>query len=555
MILKVSLPNGKVEEKDFPSGISVIDIINEYKKDLEHEILSCRINNKNERLDTLIVKECSVDLLDMRNAYANMVYQNSLTFLYIAAIKEVIGTGISTTIENSLSKGLFTTIHTGNITDEVVKKIEDKMHEMVEKDIPIVEQVCSREELLSFLDEKQSKKRLRLYQSAPELNSGYLYTLGNKKEIFYLHLVSSTKYLKVFELRRYRNGVLLRYPYPDDPEHLQPYIEQKKMYEAFSEEALWEKLCGISYAADLNQKIDKKDFKELVLLSEALHEKKIAEIAGKIKESNKRIILIAGPSSSGKTTFAKRLCVQLRVLGLRPLYLGTDDYFKERTETPILPNGEKDFESLRSIDVPLFTSQMNALLAGKEVDLPEFNFLEGKKIYGKRITTIDSNQPIVIEGIHGLNPKMTEGIDEENKFRIYISPLTSTNIDEHHRIPTTDARMLRRMVRDARTRGRSASNTIHDWPSVRAGEDVNIFPFNDQADVFFNSQCIYELPILKKYVEPLLKGILPEDPEYSEAQRMLMLTRFFVELEEDTIVPNNSILREFIGGSVILDES
>lgn len=555
MIINIKLPNGKNIQKEFSKEVTSVDIIESLSENLEHEILSCRIDNVNERLDTVITQDCHVDLLDMTNSYANMVYQNSLTMLYIAAIKKVVGDGVLTTIENSLSKGLFTTIHIGNITDELIQTISDTMHEMVEADIPIEEKHCTKKELIEFLRGKKSQRRMRLYKSAPDLDSGYLCSLGEKKEIFYLHLVPSTKYLKVFELRRYRNGILLRYPYPNDPEHVPEYVEQKKLYEAFSEETIWEKLCGVNYAADLNNKIDFHDYKDLILLSEALHEKKIAEIAGKIKESKKRIILIAGPSSSGKTTFAKRLCIQLRVLGLRPLYLGTDDYFKERSETPILPNGEKDFESLRSIDIDLFTSQMNDLLAGKEVDLPEFDFISGTKKYGKRITSIDTSQPIVIEGIHGLNPKMTEGIEEGQKFKIYISPLTSLNIDEHHRVPTTDARMLRRMVRDARTRGRSAANTIHDWPAVRAGEDVNIFPYNDQADVFFNSQCIYELSILKKYVDPLLKSIGQEEPEYSEAQRMLMLMKFFVELDEDSIVPNNSILREFIGGSVIVEES
>ena len=271
-----------------------------------------------------------------------------------------------------------------------------------------------------------------------------------------------------------------------------------------------------------------------------------------IHHRGKRIILIAGPSSSGKTSFAKRLCIQLRVIGLKPLYLGTDDYFIDRKDLPVGPDGKKDLESLHAVDINLFTSQMNDLLAGKKVDLPTFEFVQGIKEYGKRITSIEAGQPIVIEGIHALNPALTEDIPEDVKFRIYISPLTQLNLDEHHRVPTTDARMLRRLVRDYRTRGRSAAETIDDWPSVRAGEEVNIFPYNSQADVFFNSQAIYELAVLKKYAEPLLKGIKVSQPEYSEAQRMLEFLSFFVPLKDESCIANNSIVREFIGGSVLV---
>ena len=287
------------------------------------------------------------------------------------------------------------------------------------------------------------------------------------------------------------------------------------------------------------------------MLNESLHEKRIAEIAGKIKKSEKRIILIAGPSSSGKTTFTKKLIIQLRVLGLKPLYLGTDDYFVEREETPLDKDGNKDYESLNAVDVKLFDDQMNALLKGETVDLPTFDFLEGKKVYGKRITKIDRFQPIVIEGIHGLNPKLTEMIPDEQKFKIYISPLTQINIDEFNRISTTDARMLRRLVRDYATRGRSADRTLRDWPLVRKGEDTNIFPYNIYADEFFNSACIYELPVLKKHAEKLLLEIPQEAADYPTVRRIFSLLQFFDELDDDASIPCDSILREFIGGSIV----
>ena len=272
-----------------------------------------------------------------------------------------------------------------------------------------------------------------------------------------------------------------------------------------------------------------------------------------ITRRKKRIVLIAGPSSSGKTTFARRLCIQLKVNGLNPLYLGTDDYFVERTNTPLDEYGEHDYENLGAVDIELFNSNMNDLLAGREVDLPEFDFMEGKKTFGKRITKIKQTQPIVIEGIHALNGDLTPYIDDGEKFRIYISPFTQLNIDRHNRIPTTDARMLRRLVRDYQYRGHSAQSTISSWPKVRAGEDKNIFPYNDQADVLFNSVHIYELAVLKKYAEPLLKDIKEDEPEYSEAVRMLKFLRFFRTIEDDSIIVNNSIIREFIGGSIFVD--
>ena len=288
------------------------------------------------------------------------------------------------------------------------------------------------------------------------------------------------------------------------------------------------------------------------MLHEALHEKKISDIADQIKQENKRIILICGPSSSGKTSFAKRLCIQMRVIGLRPLYLGTDDYFVERSETVLDENGEKDYESIRAVDIDLFNQQINELLNGQKVDIPTFDFINGTKVFGQRIVSIDKNQPIVIEGIHALNQILTRDIDDAEKFKIYISPLTSLNIDHINRIPTTDARMLRRLVRDHQFRGRPASQTICDWPKVRKGEDQNIFPFIDQADIFFNTNYIYELAVLKKYAEPLLESVQPEEKEYAEAQRMLSFLRFFEKIEDDSAIANQSILREFIGGSILL---
>jgi uridine kinase len=345
---------------------------------------------------------------------------------------------------------------------------------------------------------------------------------------------------------------LLRFPHPSEPDKLPPFVDEALLYHVFGETKVWDRLMGISYVEDLNEKIESGEYKEIIQISEALHEKKIGQIADMIKEQKKRIVLISGPSSSGKTTFAQRLLIQLRVNGLEPLYLGTDDYFVERWQTPKDEHGEPNFEDITALDLPLFNRDMNNLLNGEEVDIPTFDFLNGTKVFGKRIISAKKGQPIIVEGIHGLNRELTKEIDDEEKFKIYISPLTQLNIDEHNRIPTTDARMLRRLVRDYQFRGHSAQSTIRSWPKVRKGEDKNIFPFNGEADVFFNSVHIYELAVLKKYAEPLLLKITREEPEYGEAVRMLKFLQYFKTIENDSIIVNNSIIREFIGGSIFV---
>jgi uridine kinase len=309
---------------------------------------------------------------------------------------------------------------------------------------------------------------------------------------------------------------------------------------------------GISVAADLNEQIESGRSVEMIQLSEALHEKSIAYIADRIVREKKRVILIAGPSSSGKTTFARRLCIQLKVNGTDPLYLGTDDYFVERDASPTDEYGEKNYEDIEALDLELFNRNMNSLLKGETVDLPRYDFYLGKKVFGERFVKGDAGQPLVIEGIHGLNRLLTEGIDDAEKFKIYISPLTALNIDDHNRIPTTDVRLLRRIIRDSRSRGNGANKTISTWPKVRAGEDKNIFPFSGEADVLFNSAHIYELSVLKKYAAPLLAEIGENEEEYSEAYRLRRFLEFFAVIEDDSAIVNNSILREFIGGSIFL---
>lgn len=548
--ISVVLPSEKELTLEVPKNTTIAELLQEVNT--EHHIYAALINHKHVHFSECVHDQDVVQLQDIRASYGNTCYQSTLTLLYLKAIHDVMGKNVTVTIANSLSKGLFTVIHAGNVTDDLAKEIEERMHELVEENIEITEEYVDHDTAIELLKDAKDKKSVDLLNTASDLKNVYVITLADEKMMTFVHALPSTSYVPFFEVRRYRNGLLLRFPHPNFPDQIPPYEEQKLLYDAFSEETQWEKLLKVSFASDLNRMIEKKESKDLIMLSEALHEKKIAMIAEQIQSAKKRIILIAGPSSSGKTTFAKRLCIQLKVIGLNPLYLGTDDYFVNRDKMIPDENGKLDFEALEAVDLHLFETQMNALLHGEKVDLPEFDFITGKKVFGKRITSIDASQPIVIEGIHGLNPQLTEGIDDSEKFKIYISPLTQINLDAHHRIPTTDARMLRRMVRDNRTRGRDGAVTISSWPSVRHGEEKYIFPFNKEADVFFNSQCVYELAVLKKYATPLLVKVQPDQAEYAEAQRMLQFLSCFASIDDDSIIANNSIIREFIGGSILV---
>lgn len=546
-------PRGEYINIDVMSGTAIKEIADDLRDQLPYTILAAKVDNHIEDLDFVLEEPCRLELLDMRTQAANLIYQYSLSLLYLKAVKDTLG-NVKVEIQNSLNKGLYTEIKTKEpVTEEQVAAVESRMRELVREDIPFIKTVVDREEAIRIIKEDGRTEKLRLLSDTLGIEQVKFYTLGGYRNFFYGLMVPSTGYVKHFQLMKYRRGVLLRFPHPSSPEEIPEFVDEVKLYQAFGEQTRWDELLGVNYVADLNDKIESGEYKELIQLSEALHEKKIAEIADMIKQQKKRMVLIAGPSSSGKTTFARRLCIQLRVNGLKPLYMGTDDYFVEREDTPLDEKGEKDFENLDALDIDLFNRNMNDLLAGKKVDLPEFDFMTGHKVFGKRITSIDPSQPIVIEGIHGLNGKLTEFIPDGEKFKIYISPLTQLNIDMHNRIPTTDERMLRRMVRDYLYRGHSAQSTINQWPKVRAGEDKNIFPYSGEADVLFNSYHVYEISVLKKYAEPLLRKIAPDEEEYAEAVRMLKFLRFFRNIEDDSIIVNNSIIREFIGGSIFVD--
>ncbi len=548
----ITQPGEDPVEIQVEKGTTLESLVKGYQDKLPYRILAARVNNLVRELTKSIDEPSTVVLLDMRNISANRIYQNGISFIYLKAVNDVLG-NIKVNIENSLNKGLYTEIKTKeHLTPEDINRIQKRMDELVRADIPFIRKILLRSEALELFSCGNHEEKKRMLCRAPHVEKVPVYSCDGFLNFFYGQMVPSTGYLEYFELKKYRNGVLLRFPEPSAPDRIPPYRNDAKLYRAFGEAKKWGNLMGISYVEDLNQKISTGEYKEIIQISEALHEKKIANIADDIIRNKKRIILISGPSSSGKTTFAKRLSIQLRVGGEKALYIGTDDYFVERHQTPKLPDGSPNFEDIEALDIELFNRNINDLLAGKEVDLPAFDFLEGKKRYGHRIIKINRDQPIIIEGIHSLNRVLTAGIDDGEKYKIYISPFTQLSIDNHNRIPTTDARLLRRMVRDHQFRGYSADRTIEQWIKVRAGEDKNIFPFNDEADMLFNSAHIYELGVLKKYVEPMLEAIGPDNEAYSEAIRLLKFLRFFSTIEDDTVIANNSILREFIGGSIIV---
>ena len=553
MKVKVRIePKGEHRIIEVEAGSTIKDAIKILEKEIKYSVVYSKMNNSLVELTTPIKENSEIEILDIRTQAANLIYQNSLCLIYLRAIEEVLP-GAKVVIDNALNKGLYTEIKMDRkVMQTDINKIDKAMRRLIELDLPFNKETLTRETALEYFKDQGIESRLRMLESNPNVQKVHIFSLDGYKDFFYGRMALSTGYIKHFELKKYKQGVLLRFPHPGLPDEIPDYVDEVKLYEAFEQQREWDRLLGVDYVQDLNDKIDAGELLDLVQLSEALHEKKVAQVADLITRQKKRIVLIAGPSSSGKTTFARRLCIQLRVNGLRPVYLGTDDYFVDRNETPLDANGEKDYENLNALDLKLFNHNMKDLIAGKVVDMPIFDFIKGEKIFGQKITQLAEDEILVIEGIHALNEKLTEMIPHEQKYKIYISPLTQLGIDEHNRISTTDERMLRRLVRDYQFRGYSAKETIKNWPKVRAGEDKNIFPYSGEADILFNSYHVYEIAVLKKYAEPLLREITREDEEYADASRMLQFLQFFHVAEDDSMIVNNSILREFIGGSIFV---
>ncbi len=534
----------------YAAGTTYHEIAMEYQKDYEDDIVLVFVNGKLQELFKRLKGDCTLAFETTAGEIGNRTYRRSIKLMMVKAVYDVAGHDVvqKVRIHFSVSKGYYCTV-AGNVSvdQEFLDLVEARMRRMVEMDMPICKRSIQTDEAIALFGRHgmHDKERLFRYRRVSKVN---IYSMNEFEDYYYGYMVPSAGYLKYFRLHLYDEGFVVQMPVRSAPREVPPFEPQNKLFRVLRESVKWGDLQGIETVGALNDRITKDGVHDVVLVQEALQEKKIAEIASQIAARPElKFILIAGPSSSGKTTFSHRLSVQLRANGLTPRPIAVDNYFVEREENPRDETGAFDFECLEAVDVELFNRQLNELLDGREVVIPTFNFVTGHKEYGTQTTRLNENDVLVIEGIHCLNPKMTENLPDENKFKIYISALTQLNVDEHDRIPTTDGRLLRRIVRDARTRGSSAQRTIQMWQSVRRGEEKFIFPYQEEADVMFNSTLIYELAVLKIYVEPLLFGIDRNCPEFLEAKRLLKFLDYFVGIGSEN-VPTNSLLREFIGG-------
>lgn len=547
--------NIKINNKnyEYPKNVT-LDII---AKDLSNEykgiVTIGKIKNKLKDLNSTLDKNCDLELIDTTQPDGMRVYMRTLSLVFIKACEEIFN-GCKVTIEHSLSNGLYCEIknNKSEVTEEDIEKIKAKVKSIIESDLKIEKIVTDKSEAIKILknNNKNAKAELLKYKEYEDVK---LYKCGGYINHFYGHMLPSTSYVKTFDIKKWQSGVVILGPSKENKNEPQNFVAQPKLSNIYKESEVWSELIGIDKVASLNEAIESKKYGEIISIVEALHEKKISQIADIIKENNKRVILIAAPSSSGKTSFAHRLSIQLKVNNLHPVPISLDDYFVDREDTPLDEFGNFDFESIYAIDLELFNSDLEKLLKGEEIKLPKFNFKTGKREFSGKTLKIEKDQPIILEGIHALNPMLTQSIDDKDKFKIYISVLTQINLDNHNRIPTTDLRLIRRIVRDYNFRGYSAEKTILNWWSVRRGEDKNIFPYQEEADIMFNSACLYELAVLKKYAKPLLEQIEDDNEAFIESNRILKFLQYFVELDDELDIPPTSIIREFIGGSRIVD--
>ena len=552
--IKVGIDNKNREYRfdDKYSGILLENIVEDIESEYKGYITLANINNKLRELSYEVKQDCDIKFIDTTNADGLRVYFRTLSFIFIMACDELFNKP-KVTIEHSLSKGLYSEVHVNNnLQEDDIIKIKNKMQDIINKNYKIEKISTTKEEAIKIFESNNMYEKAELLRYK-EYNDVKIYKCNNNIDHFYGHMLPSTGHIKVFDLKKYGNGVILFGPSESNKKEPAKYIPQPKLANIYKEAENWAKVMEIDKVTTLNKIIQDKKYGEVIRIVEALHEKKLSQIADMIKNEGKRVVLIAAPSSSGKTSFAHRLCIHLKVNGLSPVSISLDDYFLNREDTPLDEFGNYDFESIYAIDLERFNSDLKSLLEGKEISLPRFNFKLGKRQENYKKLKIKENQPIILEGIHGLNPILTSSIPDEDKFKIYISALTQINLDDYNRIPTTDLRLIRRMVRDYNFRGYSAKHTIMNWNSVRRGEKKNIFPYQEEADIIFNSACVYELAVLKKYAKPLLEEIESSDEAYIEANRLLKFLQYFIELEDTSDIPSTSILREFIGGSKIVD--
>lgn len=538
--------------REFPEGSSLLDIYNGFNLAMPYGPVSAKVNNKVESLDFRVYYNKDIEFLDITSSSGMRTYVRSLFFILVKAVEELYPQG-SISLEHPISKGYFCKLHIDRtIGLDDVQRIKQKMQEIIAADIPYTRTESHTEEVVRLFEKRGMMDKARLLDTYGQLYS-YYYQLGDTVDCYYSSLVPSTGYIRLFDIVKYYDGLLLRIPSRENPTKLEEVVKQEKMLEVFQEYHRWNQILGISTVGDLNVACNHGHATDLINVSEALQEKKIAQIADEITHRNQdgqrvKLVLISGPSSSGKTTFSKRLSIQLMTNGLKPYPISLDDYFVNRNDTPLDENGKHDFESLYAVDLPFFEEQLTTLLNGGKVELPRYNFTTGKREMSGKKLRIDEHMILIIEGIHALNPALTPHIPNENKYKVYVSALTTILLDNHNYIPTTDNRLLRRIIRDYKYRNYSAEETIARWPSVRAGEEKWIFPYQENADAMFNSALLFELAVLKDYVEPVLRKVPNRCPEYSEAHRLLRFLNYFVSVQ-DKELPPTSLLREFLGGS------
>lgn len=547
-LLKVTV-EGKT--KEYPYGTTYRDIVEAYQKDSAFPIILVTADGRLRELHKRVKEDCNVGFVTIRDDIGYKTYKRSACFILLKAIFDVAGKENVTKVEihYSVGSGYYFTMAGSTVLDqEFLDQVKKRMREIVDAAIPIMKKSVNTDEAIALFHKHHmyDKEKLFYYRRVSKVN---IYSIDNYEDYFYGYMADHTGYIQHFDLKLYDEGFVLELPEFTDPVTIPEFKPEVKIFQVQKESQEWAEKMDISYVGDLNDRITREGIRSILLVQEALQEAKISKIAGDIAESgNKKFIMIAGPSSSGKTTFSHRLSVQLMAHGMKPHPIAVDNYFKNREDTPLDEFGEKNYECLEALDVEQFNKDMLALLRGERVEMPVFNFKTGLREYKGDYLELGSEDVLVIEGIHGLNEELSHALPSENKYKIYISALTQLNIDEHNRIPTTDGRLIRRIVRDARTRGTTAKETIARWPSVRRGEEANIFPYQEQADVMFNSALVYELACLKLYAEPLLFGIAKSEPEYLEAKRLLKFLDYFVAVPSEEI-PKNSLLREFVGGS------
>ena len=535
---------GKLVVKE---GSTLLQVSTEVFKEDTKKYLGARIENEIFPLFKTVQEEQYIKFLTNRDVDGYRIYTKTISAVFIMACKELFPDK-DAIIYHFLGPGLYAELDgKHNISFKETQEIEIKMNEIIQMDLPIIRKEYSREEAVKLFTDYGYFDKVRLINTL-DREEFSIYNIGTHIDSFHGYLAPSTGYVSEFKLKYYYPGVIILFPSRKNNYNMEKFKDQKKLSKIFKESNTWSNILDMSNIGSLNEKINNNKVEEIIQISEALHEKKIAQIADIIfKDTDITMILIAGPSSSGKTTFSKRLATQMKVNGKRPILISMDDYFVDRDLTPVDREGKPDYESIDAIDIELFNMDLISLLEGETIELPKFNFITGKREKSGKWIKVDIDHPIIIEGIHGLNPNVTREIPEKNKFKIYISALTQLNLDNHNRIATTDTRLIRRMVRDVKYRGNGPLNTFEMWDGVRKGEEKYIFPFQEEADIMFNSSLVYEMSVLKKYIVPLLKEILKESEYYSEAKKLLKFLENFNSIEDEKYIPPNSILREFIG--------